>query len=150
MGGDHPREFLFDGLHARRVGVIYMITAHKVDEAMDQEPDDFLYFAIITHPLVHHVQGDHDISQDQGVRFRVPAVPLDGGGLGAGEGEHVGGTVLSAPLEVQFMNERVVAQDEGELTSFQAEVSQEVVGYPFYRRDPGSPGQPRRTMSYGE
>ncbi len=78
------------------------------------------------------------------------AVRVDLGRVGGRKGQHVRGTVLLPPLAVQVVDECVVAEDDGELTFFQAEVGQDVVGYPFYRRCPGPQRQPRRTMSYGE
>lgn len=150
MGLDHVEELLLEPLHAGRLIVEFMIMTQQMDDAMDQQAGDFPNFIIFAHPGVHHVEGDHDVSEHEGIRPGIPAVGVDLGGFGRGKGQHVRGAVLPAPLPVEPLDERVVAEDQGELTSFQAEVAQDVADYPFYRRDPGSPGQPRRTMSYGD
>lgn len=51
---------------------------------------------------------------------RIPAVSLDLGHLGRRKGQHVRGAVLLSPLAVQILDEGVVAEDDGELTFFQA------------------------------
>ena len=150
LGRDDVQNLPFDGLHAFRIGVIFMIMTNQMHDSMDQKAGYFLCFAILPHAFMHDVEGDHDIPQNQGILLRSLSVTLHFGGLCGGKGEHVRGTVLLSPLPVQVLDEGIVTEDQRQFTFFQAEVGQDAGCYLFCRRCPRRPGQPRRTMSYGE